>query len=479
MSFGSKRVLGVRASSSGAQLPLFESWNGVAAPAPVGVDGSRGTRLIHYLGSKLRLRGPIVELMNELCEPGGVVCDLFSGSGAVSAAVARSRKVVAVDIQEYARVIAAGLFTRPAAADADELMARSRTDPRAIALADAVKPLVELEAQAMGDAELGAPDDLCSILEGGSLYGMRSGARPSNASLRRAAGRTTKALERAGLVGPRSLVTRYFGGLYFSWAQAAELDAILAEAQQVRNGARDFHIAAVLAAASDIVNTVGKQFAQPIKPRDGDGAVKVHLVHQVLRDRRMDVRATFAHAVQRLRDAGPGTRGHRAHRADYRDFLTNSKTRFEAVYADPPYTRDHYSRYYHVLETMALYDEPLVSKTRIRAEDGERMSRGLYRLDRHQSPFSIHSQAPEAFDALFRLVAARRVPLAVSYSGWNATAGHRPRMLTLDQLDAIARRYYRHVEIRSVKGIRHNKFNLEHRNVEINSDVEQICVCRP
>ena len=37
----------------------------------------------------------------------------------------------------------------------------------------------------------------------------------------------------------------------------------------------------------------------------------------------------------------------------------------EFVYADPPYTRDHYSRFYHVLETLALRDDPRFRLTRL------------------------------------------------------------------------------------------------------------------
>jgi adenine-specific DNA-methyltransferase len=467
----------MRAHLATGQMPLFVERD--RADTGLGRTSSNGTRLIHYLGSKLRLLRPICELMDELCGPDATVCDLFSGSGAVSSALARSSRVIAVDIQEYARVIAAGLFARPGALEAEDFIASALSRPSARRLSDAVAPLVELESHSMRDAESGAPEDLCLLLESGSLLTMSDHSLAVSSGTRRAASRVMKALEREALLGPPSLVSRYFGGLYFSWAQAAVLDALLAEAHARTGNDKDFLVAAVLVAASDIVNTVGKQFAQPIKPRQADGQVKLHLVQQVLRDRRMDVLTSVAVGMERLRAASPVRRGHRAYRSDYRDFLASGRPRVDAVYADPPYTRDHYSRYYHVLETMALYDEPSVSTTRIRTLGDTRMSRGLYRADRHQSPFSILRQAPEAFDALFRLVAARRVPLAVSYSLWNAKAGHRPRMLTLDQLDAIARRHFPHVEWRTIKGIRHNKFNLEHRNTETGDDVEQICVCRP
>ena len=62
-------------------------------------------RPIHYLGSKLRLIGPISDLLDELDPSRGRVCDLFAGSGTVSLALSQQRKVLAADIQEYCRVI--------------------------------------------------------------------------------------------------------------------------------------------------------------------------------------------------------------------------------------------------------------------------------------------------------------------------------------------------------------------------------------
>ena len=50
------------------------------------------------------------------------------------------------------------------------------------------------------------------------------------------------------------------------------------------------------------------------------------------------------------------------------------------IYADPPYTRDQYSRYYHVYETLVLGDAPECS------------GRGLYRDDRRVSEFSLASK---------------------------------------------------------------------------------------
>ncbi len=73
------------------------------------------------------------------------------------------------------------------------------------------------------------------------------------------------------------------------------------------------------------------------------------------------------------------------------------------VYADPPYTKDHYSRYYHVYETLYRYDFP------------DSVGQGRYRSDRVPSQFSILSMAEHAFGGLFAAIASRGLPLILSY----------------------------------------------------------------
>jgi adenine-specific DNA-methyltransferase len=43
------------------------------------------------------------------------------------------------------------------------------------------------------------------------------------------------------------------------------------------------------------------------------------------------------------------------------DSLQGAKKKPSVIYADPPYTSDQYSRYYHLYETLILYDYPVVS----------------------------------------------------------------------------------------------------------------------
>jgi adenine-specific DNA methylase len=168
---------------------------------------------------------------------------------------------------------------------------------------------------------------------------------------------------------------------------------------------------------------------------------------------------------------------HQALRADYREALQNLDRSVSVVYADPPYTRDHYSRFYHVLETLCHRDDPEVSSVVL---NGARtVSRGLYRESRHQSPFCIKSQAPSAFEALFRSVRERDIPLVVSYSPFAESTRARPRLMSIDKIKSLAVRYYRSVEIASAGRIAHSKLNTTELNTGITYDAEVLLVCLP
>ena len=438
-------------------------------------------RTIHYLGGKLRLVAAIRRAVASAAPAGKPVCDLFAGSGIVSLALAPYWDVTSVDIQEYSRVLCSGLVDPPtdAPGKGDWLCARALAGSFRRHLRESLTELLTLERCCMADASQGEADGLCDLLEHGSLLALdsRDDIPPR---LRRAAKASLAELSRQGLgSGPETVVTRHFGGGYFSWEQAIDFDALLSEIHLLDGRARDFHLSALFAVASDVVSTIGKHFAQPTKLRDSAGNPKNHLVSRTLSDRETSVLTRYRAHCQALGKVRSGSRPHRAVRSDYLEFLENNDTSFAAVYADPPYTRDHYSRYYHVLETMALRDEPEVATTKIRSNGVPRLSRGVYRLKRHQSPFCIPSKAAGAFAQLFASVAKRRTPLVLSYSPYRASTGNRPRLLTMDELLAIAERHFTQVEQVPIEGVAHNKLNVFDRNVKVDYPAEVLVSCRP
>lgn len=404
-------------------------------------------RPIHYLGCKTRILDVIERTINEV-SPGGAACDLFSGSGVVAARLARRRDVVAVDIQEYARALASAQL-RPAAPHMHPFLARARELASAIPIA----AVAAQEEASLVEAVQGRPGPLCEILEFGSMAAGGDVALPP---------------------GPGTVLTRYYGGVYFSYAQAAALDGAAQAARELAPHERDTALAAVLGTASDVVTSVGNHFAQPVRPRTIDGRVKAATIRTVVRRRRFDV---TSRVEQRLREyAGLDTphTNSRPLRADYRDSL-DALDDVGVIYADPPYTRDHYSRFYHVLETIALGDEPSVSSVVVGGRTGP--SRGLYRVQRHQSPFCIKSRAAYAFVELLERAARRRCPLVLSYSPYGE--GAHPRLMTPSQIEALASEYFGTVEVRSAGVFSHSKLNAEHLKLEASDNAEILIVCRP
>ena len=438
-------------------------------------------RTIHYLGSKLRLLDPIRSAIGGVAPVGEPVCDLFAGSGIVSLGLACDWDVTSVDIQEYSRVLCNGLVNPPnnASDEAAELCDRAAAGLLRLQLREALCGLIEHERRCMADAATDAVDGLCDLLEHGTLLAF-DGRDEMPRLLRSEVKSALYRLNGHGLAkGPETVVTRHFGGRYFSWEQAIDLDALLAQIHSIEGSERDFYLAAALIVASNVVNTVGKHFAQPIKPRDARGDPKRHLVKQTLRDRTMSVPDSYGACCDSLATLRRTRGRHRAIRADYLEFLERDENRFAAVYADPPYTRDHYSRYYHVLETMTLRDEPEVATTKIRTNGVPRLSRGIYRVQRHQSPFCIPTQASGAFEQLFAAVAKRKTPLVLSYSPYQPSAKNRPRLLTIEQLLGIANRHFNEIELVPVDGMAHNKLNLTERNVNVEGHAEVLISCRP
>lgn len=439
---------------SGDQLPL---------PLELS-ERPRYWRPIHYLGSKLRLAESIRSILADLDPSYGTACDLFAGSGTVSMVLSNERSVVAADIQEYSRVICSALLN-PAQVDqtfVDSLCCD--IERRKESIESYLEPILWYETRAIENANKN-PSELCDLIESGSLLSVDSG----NVALTHAISETNNRLAHNGCV---PLATRYFGGTYFSYHQSLVIDSVLSAIGSLAPYYRDTCLAALLSTASTIVNTIGKQFAQPIRPRLSDGTIKQRLINQICRDRTYETIDVFRAWLSRYGSLCP-LEGNQAIRADYREVLSNIKS-ISVIYADPPYTRDHYSRFYHVLETLCLQDFPEISE--VSPYRPGRISRGLYRSERHQSPFSIKSQAAKAFATLFDRASRHKVPLLLSYSPYIKN-GH-PRMMTIDAVTKLAANCYRYVDVIEAAPVTHSKLNKSELHLDALDTAEVFIICK-
>ncbi len=231
---------------------------------------------------------------------------------------------------------------------------------------------------------------------------------------------------------PYRLCTITFAHGYFGLRQAIELDSIrYAIAQNESGGALSaeqgrWAVLALLQAASICAATPG-HFAQYLRPSKTN-------VRRIQRQRLRSPWEIFLDTADSQNAFGAQTwrAKNEVHCADVSTLwseLDRHELDHAVVYADPPYGKDQYSRYYHVLETLVRYDYPSAS------------GMGRYRPNRFTTPFSLKTRVLDAFKSLSAEIAARKWTLVLSYpSNGLLYSVHE------QSLDHLLGEYFPHVE---------------------------------
>lgn len=435
-------------------------------------ESIKNFRTINYLGSKLRLLDFLEEQVENITPKGAAVCDLFAGSGCVSYRLSQQYAVHACDIQHYSKVICSAMLqhhtiTPSFVSDLISDIEHSEFN----VLKEAFAPLIQLEETAISDKQL---EILTQIIESGSLEVYRLEHKQSILSPTQLC--VIQNLTNYNLMGKESVISRYYGGVYFSYKQAVQVDIILSTIRKINDRTnKNLFLAALLSTVSDIAVTVGKHFAQPIKARDSKGNIKPLVYNKSVKDKMIDVLNLFIEWVNKYLSLSQTDFTHTVSQCDYMECLNNLPSDVSTIYADPPYTRDHYSRFYHVLETIAIDDIPEISTVTMNGET--HISNGIYRNDRHQSPFCVKSKASKAFEEMFSCIAHSKRNLLLSYSPYDESKGSHPRVVTMLQLIEIAKRYFKRVEVVSAGHFTHNKLNSTEHFLAASNEAEVLIVC--
>lgn len=434
-------------------------------------------RPIQYLGSKLRLLNEIGVLIDENTK-GQKVCDLFSGSGVVSHYLSSKYKVISVDIQEYSTVLSSSLInsSKISLQKIESIFQELSNKMKAIGFESSIKALIEFEKSCIYDAINGNPCRIIELSQNSSLYSHERG------KYNHTNGSEFFKLKQRFLDCPQTKslkITRLYGGVYFSYEQAVHIDIIRSAIQTAewKDDLKQSLLAALISSASEITNTVGKQFAQPMKLLDRAGKPKKLLIERTIRDRNYSVLEVFSSCLNRINSVKKSNMkgGHEVYCMDSMVFLSDYSGEIDCFYIDPPYTIDHYSRFYHVLETIAKYDLPELATMRKNGE--EIVMNGLYRTDRHQSPFCIPSQVQGTFDYLFDRCAKFKAPVILSYSPFDNENDERPRLMTTEGLLEVAKKYYQNVSLVKAKGHVHRKLHSTNKNSKEIEGGEIFIVC--
>jgi adenine-specific DNA methylase len=185
-----------------------------------------------------------------------------------------------------------------------------------------------------------------------------------------------------------------YGGHYFSPNQAAWLDALRATMPR-RDPGRSIALAALIRAGSQCAAAPGHT-AQPFQPTR---RAKKFLWEAWSRD----VLAKTKHAFAFLADAYAQRCG--SVEVDDANRAAKKLKKTDLAFIDPPYSDVHYSRFYHVLETIA------------RGNCGEVDGVGRYppSEERPWSRYSVTTEAREALDELFKIVSDRAARTIVTF----------------------------------------------------------------
>lgn len=426
---------------------------------------------LNYLGSKMRILDFLEENILRVTPEQSGVCDLFAGSGCVANRLANKRCVYASDIQEYSRVICSALLSPPKVPSyvTGSFLESVKTGLYK-ELSLIYSPLIKIESEAINNKDMVT---LSSIIDNGSLEVFLKYEK-CDYIITDALHEVSANIKNSALPNVDMLISKYYGGVYFSYEQAVKIDAILKGIQDVPTIYKDLFLAALISTVSEIVNTVGKHFAQPLKPYDGKGVLK-NFTKKIEKDRTMDVFEIYSLWLQKYMSVPSRNDRNVVYKSDYFTCLNNLPNKIRTIYADPPYTRDHYSRYYHLLETIALRDTPSISTTNIGGV--QQYSRGIYREERFQSPFCIKKEAPIEFERMFKFCSETERTLILSYSPYDETKKTHPRVVTMTFLEELANKYFRNVQVISAGRFNHSKLNSIEHHLDASDMAESIFVC--
>ena len=396
-----------------------------------------GTR-IRYMGNKQQLAGEVAVFCESLRD-GRRLVDLFGGMGSVAGAAAASgRNVWVNDIQSYAQLATRCLITS------------SNEPPPADSVRRTLLPAYRHNLSALRERYATELESERHVLRRGDFEALRrlqDEWRHAGNDLDVAT--EVRALRDGHDDGPWRLATLLFAWGYFGLRQAAELDSIRFAIDHARDHEiiddeqADWLHLAWLQTASRIASAPG-HFAQFLRPTSAAGA------RRIVAARRRAAWDSLLDDVSTLRPYGePAWRAH--NRILGQDALTIWRE-LDALdvgpaiyYADPPYSKDHYSRYYHVLETLTQYDYP--------DADGA----GRYRPDRFRSTFAVKTEVVGSVRTVAREVAARDGVLLLSYP----STGLLTMQLGIDPVVLLGE-YFDDVKLAISRAARHSTLGGRH-----------------
>lgn len=334
------------------------------------INNSQIPHFVKYMGSKREILNYIHLAIDALNVDSEWICDLFGGTSIVAGSFKHKRNVHINDIQEYSSIFAHTYFSN---------LKESISE-------DFLKKFKGKTLKFIHEFDLKYPEINCDYSEIDDFN-----------QLKKAEQQQQSFINMDFNIG-FSLFTKCYSGTYWSSNQCKWIDSIRAASEDYANTVVYYAIISSLMFAMSYASQSTGHFAQYRQITKSN-------MNDILIYRNKDIWTLFSKKFKEITELIDTTSDfeHRITTLDYMDCLRIIEEN-SIVYADPPYTNVHYSRFYHALETLVKYDHPTIKH------------KGRYRDDRHQSPFDKKTEVKNAFRLLFTGVRDKRSHLILSYS---------------------------------------------------------------
>lgn len=367
----------------------------------------RRIQTLQYMGNKSRM-------LESICTPIlnnrniTKVVDLFAGTGSVGYALAPYMAIISNDLEYYSFVLNQALLNG-CQMDDDTLIALMDNAARNYS------KTVEFLKSAINEEEKFLDTDF----EDYEAYAFFSNNTPSVFNPNTPIKSLSSLLNLIKRVAPGKkeqavpfpcLFVSYYANAYFGIKQCCQIDALVTAINGL-NDARQKNVAlSALMSVMSVVASTTTHFAQYLKVSSKGTFQNIKM------KRGQDIFILFSEAINRFASVGLlqlKESNHECYNLDYFECLKKIDIdENTVVYADPPYFKEHYSRYYHILNTLCFYDYPeLAINLQL-----QQYSIGRYRTDRTVSDFGKRAKVLEAFTSLINACADKHAALIISYS---------------------------------------------------------------
>lgn len=394
---------------------------------------------VQYLGAKTRTLDTIVSECSRLHKKDSYVVDLFSGSSLVSQALyLNDMPVIANDVMRFCSDMSACLLNVSKTKNSTKLLRKAINSVSSYNITpDFIKPFRNFMIE---EDCLIKQKDLHGLKELYSLLPVISNekVKPSHQVLFIKDNIGKEAFNFA------PLITNYYSGTYFGIRQSIRLDAIRTYIElYYRENSDEWVYSAMLTALystlSAIVHSAGKHFAQPISITDFDKDKITNI--RLFENRSFNADELFVGFLEDILSKTNNGGFIPSSISICYDVQDNSFAKLlenkaiSVMYADPPYTAQQYSRFYHIPEVIRNYRYPQLQQFR------GHITQGLYPDNKFKSDFCSKTKAKDAFRVVFGLVKKAQCNFILSYSESKKNTTGNERMVTRDDILALAEEY--------------------------------------